>query len=285
MTGGKLDSIPSRLETLLAQDRDLVKVLLKEALDQILQAEMTEFLGAAPGEPSVMRVGSRAGYYKRGLITRAGKIELRVPRDRSGEFSTALFERFQRSEKALVSALAEMYVQGESTRKVKAINEALCGHRFCSSGISTIKKGLDETLTKFARRRPAGAALDLRPQEPHRAPARSGQLAASMGEEVPEAHRLGRGEHRLDAHVLPPAAASPPAHEEHQHDRAAQRGVAPAYARRAHLPQHRQLLEADQGALRRDARGLARGQPLHQHGSAARRAQGATQEGSVSLRP
>lgn len=99
------------------------------------------------------RGGYRSGYYGRGLITRVGKIELRVPRDRSGEFSTALFERFQRSEKALVSALAEMYVQGVSTRKVKAITEELCGHSFSASVISTINKGLDEALTKFARRR------------------------------------------------------------------------------------------------------------------------------------
>jgi transposase-like protein len=76
-----------------------------------------------------------------------------VPRDRNGEFSTALFERFQRSEKALVAALAEMYVQGVSTRKVKAITEELCGHSFSAAAISTINKGLDVTLTKFAHRR------------------------------------------------------------------------------------------------------------------------------------
>ena len=75
-----------------------------------------------------------------------------MPRDRNGEFSTALFERFQRSEKALVAALAEMYVQGVSTRKVKAITEELCGHSFSASAISTINKGLDQTLTKFAHR-------------------------------------------------------------------------------------------------------------------------------------
>jgi transposase-like protein len=138
---------------LVAQDQDLLKALVKEALDQMLQAEMTEFLGAAPGERAEGRGGYRSGYYGRGLITRVGKIELRVPRDRSGEFSTALFERFQRSEKALVSALAEMYIQGVSTRKVKAITEELCGHSFSASVISTINKGLDETLTKFARRK------------------------------------------------------------------------------------------------------------------------------------
>jgi transposase-like protein len=93
---------------------------------------MTDLLGAGPGERSEGRSGYRAGYYGRGLITRVGKIELRVPRDRSGEFSTALFERFQRSEKALVSALAEMYIQGVSTRKVKAITEELHATRRCA---------------------------------------------------------------------------------------------------------------------------------------------------------
>ena len=104
MTERKLKPVRPRLEALVSQDRDLLKALVKEALDQILQAEMTDFLGAAPSERSASRLGYRAGYYERGLITRVGKIELRVPRDRSGEFSTALFERFQRSEKALVSA-------------------------------------------------------------------------------------------------------------------------------------------------------------------------------------
>ena len=149
----KLKTVRPRLEALVAQDRDLLKTLVKEALDQVLQAEMTEFLGAAPGERNATRAGYRAGYYERGLVTRVGKIELRIPRDRSGEFSTALFERFQRSEKALVSALVEMYVQGVSTRKVKAITEELCGHRFAASTISAINKGLDEGLTKFAQRR------------------------------------------------------------------------------------------------------------------------------------
>ena len=62
-----------------------------------------------------------------------GKLELRVPQDREGRFSTELFERYQRSEQALVAALAEMYVQGVSTRKVKAITEELCGHSFSAS--------------------------------------------------------------------------------------------------------------------------------------------------------
>lgn len=137
----------------VAGDRDLMKALMKEALQEVLEGEMTEFLGAAPSERTQERQGYRAGYYGRNLVTRIGKLELRVPRDRHGEFSTAVFERYQRSEKALVAALAEMYVQGVSTRKVKAITEELCGHQFSASTISSINKGLDESLAKFANRR------------------------------------------------------------------------------------------------------------------------------------
>lgn len=136
----------------VAGDRDLMKALMKEALQEVLEGEMTEFLGAAPGERTETRGGYRSGYYGRNLVTRIGKLELRVPRARSGEFSTALFERYARSEKALVAALAEMYVQGVSTRKVKAITEELCGHSFSASAISSINKGLDASLARFAHR-------------------------------------------------------------------------------------------------------------------------------------
>ena len=140
------------LESLVLADRDSFKALLRESLQEVLEAEMTEALGAAPGERTEQRAGYRAGYYGRSLVTRLGKLELRVPRDREGRFSTELFERYQRSEKALVSALAQMYVQGVSTRKVKAITEELCGHGFSASTISQINKGLDEALERFAGR-------------------------------------------------------------------------------------------------------------------------------------
>jgi putative transposase len=79
-------------------------------------------------------------------------LALRVPQDRQGHFSTQLFERYQRSEKALVGALAEMYVPGVSTRKGKAITEELCGHEFSASAMRSINKTLDESLEKFATR-------------------------------------------------------------------------------------------------------------------------------------
>ena len=141
------------VEVLLGGERDALQRLVREALEQILESEMTETLGAAPGERSAARSGYRAGHYNRGLVTRVGKLELRVPRDRDGRFCTELFERYQRSEKALVAALAQMYVQGVSTRKVKAITEELCGHSFSAATISEINKGLDAALERFAKRR------------------------------------------------------------------------------------------------------------------------------------
>ena len=137
---------------LLHEDRDFLKHLVREALQETLEAEMNDTLSARKGERTSERIGYRSGYYSRTLITRVGKLELRVPQDRQGRFSTEAFERYQRSEKALVSALAEMYVQGVSTRKVKAITEELCGHEFSASAVSSVVKRLDEQLSQFANR-------------------------------------------------------------------------------------------------------------------------------------
>jgi transposase-like protein len=140
------------LQEIFGEDKDGLKTLLREVLQEVLEQEMTEAVGAEKGERNAGRVGYRSGYYGRSLITRVGKLELRVPQDRQGHFSTQIFERYQRSEKALVSALAEMYVQGVSTRKVKAITEELCGHSFSASSISEVNKTLDLSLERFAKR-------------------------------------------------------------------------------------------------------------------------------------
>jgi len=141
------------VKELLERDQDFVRAALEALLQAALEAEMTEAVGAAKGERTETRLAYRSGYYGRSLITRVGTLELRVPQDRLGRFSTEMFERYQRSEKALVGSLAEMYVQGVSTRKVKAVTEALCGHSFSASAISAVNKTLDEALRKFAERR------------------------------------------------------------------------------------------------------------------------------------
>jgi transposase-like protein len=137
----------------MGANHDALRMIMQDLLQEMLEGEMTEALGAAKSERVEARIGYRSGHYNRTLITRVGKLELRVPQDRDGRFSTELFERYQRSEQALVASLAEMYVQGVSTRKVKAITEELCGHSFSASTISAINKRLDESLTAFAQRR------------------------------------------------------------------------------------------------------------------------------------
>lgn len=137
---------------LFSKSPDGLREIVRTVMQEMLEGEMTDALSAEKGERTTARLGYRSGYYTRTLITRVGKLELRVPQDRAGRFSTELFERYQRSEQALVATLAEMYVQGVSTRKVKAITEELCGHAFSASSISAINKRLDESLRAFAER-------------------------------------------------------------------------------------------------------------------------------------
>jgi len=136
---------------MLKDNEDLVRSIVEIAVQEFLEAEMKEALRAGKSERSVERLGYRSGSYPRKLITRVGTLELRVPQDRQGRFSTEIFSRYQRSEKALVAALVEMYVQGVSTRKVKAISEELCGHEFSASTISELNVKLDGELERFAR--------------------------------------------------------------------------------------------------------------------------------------
>ena len=153
MTKLKIASSGAELKALLLSDEDGFRSVLQAVVQETLEAEMTEALQAHKSERTAARLAYRSGYYERQLVTRVGVLELRVPQDRAGRFSTELFERYQRSEKALVAALAQMYVQGVSTRKVKAITEELCGHSFSASTISEATARLDETLKAFFTRR------------------------------------------------------------------------------------------------------------------------------------
>jgi len=140
-----------KIQQLLQGDRGMA-VLLEPILNQILQAEMTEHLGAEPEEHTDDRRGYRNGSYERKLTTRVGTIELEVPRDREGTFQTSLFQRYQRSEKALVLTLMQMMVQGVSTRRVKDITTELCGREFSSSTVSRLAEELDEQVQAWAER-------------------------------------------------------------------------------------------------------------------------------------
>ena len=140
------------LESINPSETDWIRDLMEWLFQEMLDLEFNEHLGAEPYERSEERQGYRNGYRQRELFTRVGRITLRVPRDREGKFSTQLFERYQRSEKALVLALQQSYLQGVSTRKVKRITEKLCGVEFSKDQVSSMAQELDEELRAWRSR-------------------------------------------------------------------------------------------------------------------------------------
>jgi putative transposase len=136
----------------LLDDPAFLREIVERKLQEFLEAEMTEHVGAAPYERTTERKGHRNGHKPRTLRTRVGTLNLLVPQDREGTFSTRLFSRYQRNEKALVLALMEMYVEGISTRKVKDVTEKLCGTSFSKSLVSSLATRLDSELQAWRSR-------------------------------------------------------------------------------------------------------------------------------------
>jgi putative transposase len=145
-------------QEILLDDPAFLREIVERVVQQVLEAEMTEHIGAAPYERSAARSGHRNGYKPRTLRTRVGTLNLLVPQDREGTFSTRLFSRYQRNEKALCLALMEMYLGGVSTRKVKDITEALCGTSFSKSLVSSLAGSLESELETWRERRLEGTA-------------------------------------------------------------------------------------------------------------------------------
>ena len=112
-------------------------------LDAAMVAERSDYLGAAPYERSATRIGYANGFKDKVLKTRLGRMSLRVPQTRDGEFYPRSLEKGLRSERALLLAIAEMYVQGVSTRRVKKIVEELCGMAVSSTQVSRAAAQLD----------------------------------------------------------------------------------------------------------------------------------------------
>jgi transposase-like protein len=140
-----------QLSGLLTQDRGL-QGLVETVLNQVLEAQITEHIGAQLYERSEARKAYRNGYCLRTLTTRVGPLVLHVPQVRDGSFSPALFARYQRSEQALILALMEMVLNGVSTRKVTAITEELCGTRFARSTVSQLCTALDRRVYAWNER-------------------------------------------------------------------------------------------------------------------------------------
>jgi putative transposase len=145
--------LPAGAREALVNDPDFLRQLVEAALNRFLDAEISEHLQAGPYERSDARTGYRNGYRARQLKTRVGTISLAVPMDRDGTFRSELFDRYQRSEKALVGTLMEMYLEGVSTRKVRDVTEALCGTSFSKSTVSRLVGSLDTDLKSWRERR------------------------------------------------------------------------------------------------------------------------------------
>jgi putative transposase len=144
--------ITAATQSILTDDPDFLRLIVERVIQELLEAEMTAHLHAEPYERNAVRTGYRNGYKPRQLNTRVGTLTLQVPQDRDGSFSTQLFARYQRSEKALVLALMEMYVEGVSTRNVREITEVLCGTSFSKSLVSELAGQLDTELEAWRHR-------------------------------------------------------------------------------------------------------------------------------------
>lgn len=132
---------------------DALRAMVATIVQETLEAEFAQFLGAEPYERTPERRGYRNGSYARTLHTRVGTLTLLIPRDRAGLFRPSLFAKYERSEQALVLAMVEMYLHGVSTRKVSAVVEQLCGTTISASEVSALTRKLDAGLTAWRERR------------------------------------------------------------------------------------------------------------------------------------
>jgi putative transposase len=156
MTHATKDSISeSVLELLLEEGLEALPEMLRILLNSAMQVERQRYLGVAPYERAEARQGHANGYKPKTVQTRVGTVQFAIPQVREGGFYPQALEKGLRSERALTLALAEMYVQGVSTRKVKAITEQLCGCEVSSSQVSRASAQLDAVLEAW-RQRPLG---------------------------------------------------------------------------------------------------------------------------------
>ncbi len=131
---------------------ELVRSTVEDTLNSMLEAEADELCKAKRYERSADRVDTRAGSYRRKLTTKAGEVELKVPRLRTLPFETQIIERYRRRESSVEEALVEMYLAGVSVRRVEDVTEALWGTRVSSSTVSELNKKIYERIEQWRMR-------------------------------------------------------------------------------------------------------------------------------------
>ncbi len=158
MTYANNHSLPAEiLEPIIADGLEALPGLIETLVNVAMQIERQRHLGVGPYERSSERRGYANGYKPKTVATRIGKLTFDVPQVREGGFYPNALEKGLRSERALKLALAEMYVQGVSTRRVRKITEELCGFEVSSTQVSQARASLDEQLAAW-RERPLEAS-------------------------------------------------------------------------------------------------------------------------------
>lgn len=145
--------LPSVLRPFGGAEPDALRQMLQDVAQTMIDKQFAELLGADRYARSPNRTSIRNGYRSRTLVTRIGALRLRIPRDRDALFQPAVFQRYARHEQALIGTLAECYLQGVSTRKVRKVVEALCGESVSASLVSKATKKLDATLASWRSRK------------------------------------------------------------------------------------------------------------------------------------
>ncbi|SOC40423.1 IS256 family transposase [Ureibacillus acetophenoni] len=130
----------------------VIKSAIVLVLNEFMEKERDEYLQAASYERSAERRDYRNGYYERDFTISIGKITLKVPRTRNGEFSPSVFEKYARCDQAFVLSMLEMVVSGVSTRKVTNVVEKLCGESVSKSFVSSLTQKLDPVVNEWANR-------------------------------------------------------------------------------------------------------------------------------------
>lgn len=143
------------LEDFATRGLDQLKTSLEQLFNQLMLAEREDFVGAGPHERSNERKGHCNGFKNKKLLTRSGELELSIPQVREGGFYPSCLQKGEKVEQALKLTLAEAYVQGVSTRKMKLLTEELCGKEISSTQVSRMAEVLDEEVAKF-KNRPLG---------------------------------------------------------------------------------------------------------------------------------
>jgi putative transposase len=133
-------------------DSDLLKVMVEKMVKQVMEEQVREYLGVGYYQRGEQRRDQRNGYKPRTMKTRVGKLDLLVPQVRQGGWHPSIFERYQRSEKALIGAMREMVINGVSTRKVSKVLEEMCGFSVSAGTVSKTMKDLDVEIDAFNNR-------------------------------------------------------------------------------------------------------------------------------------